>query len=76
MNKDNKFNETVYKNAYNKKHYTECKLHLKPVESEKISTYLASHKISKNQLFIQSALYIIDNNIDISSFKADSGNKD
>lgn len=75
MSKDNKFNETVYKNAYNKSHYTNCSLRLKPDVMKKINDYCTQNHISKNNFFASAALYVIDNNIDISSFQADSGDK-
>ena len=74
---DNKsFDKKTYDKAYNKSHYTQSKLWIKNDISAQITDYCKEKGISKNQLFIQSALYIIDNNIDISSFQADSGNKE
>lgn len=65
MKKDDKFNQTVYKNAYNKKNYANCGLRIKPDIMAKIETFCAENGISKNSFFINSALYIIDNNISI-----------
>ena len=65
MAKDNKFNQTVYKNAYNKAHYTDCKVRLKPDESDKINSFCSLKGYSKNSFFIQAAMYIIDNNIEL-----------
>ena len=62
-----KFDKTVYNNAYNKAHYTNCSLRIKPEISAKIDDYCAKNSISKNQLFVRAALYIIDQNVDISA---------
>lgn len=66
MSKEKKFNKKEYDTNYNKQHYTECKLRLKSEESDKINAFLESCNISKNRLFIDSVLYIIENNIDLS----------
>ena len=76
MSNEKKFNQSKYIQAYIKEKYTECKLRLKPVESEKIDSFCKSQGIAKSRFFINAALYIIDNNIDITSFQADSGNKE
>lgn len=73
---DNKsFDKKTYDKAYNKAHYTQCKLWVKNDISEQITAFCKSQGISKNQFFIRAALYIIDNNVDISQFQADSGDK-
>ena len=72
MAKDNKFNQVVYNNAYNKSHYTNCSLRLKPDIMQKIEYFCDSKGISKNSFFIQSALYIIENNIDLSAYSQKS----
>lgn len=69
MSKDNKFNQSVYSNAYNKSHYTERKVRMKPIEWEKINSFCTENNVSLNSLFVRAALYIIDNNIDISAKK-------
>ena len=65
MAKSKGFNETVYKQAYNKSHYTNCSLRLKPDIMQKIEYYIDSKGYSKNSFFIQAAMYIIDNNIEL-----------
>lgn len=67
MNKDNKFNQSVYANAYNKSHYTERKVRLKPEEWAKINSFCSKNNITLNGLFVRAALYIIDQNVDISA---------
>lgn len=75
MSKENKFNQSKYIQQYIKDKYTECKLRLKPIESEKIEAYCKSNNLAKSRFFINAALYIIDNNIDISANNEDSGGK-
>ena len=63
---DNKsFDKKVYDAHYIKSHYTDCKVRLKPEESAKIEAYLASHQGSKNRLFIDSVMYVIDNDVQL-----------
>lgn len=63
VKKDNKFNSTVYKNAYNKSHYIQCKFNCKPEIAQKIADYCTLHNISKSAFFVNAALYAIDNNL-------------
>ena len=65
MSKENKFNQKEYINTYDKQNYTKCIVRLKPEESDKINAFLAENSISKNRLFIDAVLYIIDNNIEL-----------
>ena len=72
MAKSKGFNETVYKQAYNKSHYTNCSLRLKPDIMQKIEYYIDSKGYSKNSFFIKSALYIMENDIDLSEYSPKS----
>ena len=65
MPKDNKFNQSKYIQQYIKDNYTECKLRLKPDESAKVDSFIASKGYKKSRFFIQAAMYIIDNNIEL-----------
>lgn len=64
---DNKksFDKTVYNNAYNKTHYTNCSLRIKPDISDKIAAFCSDNGYSKNDFFVKAALYCIDNGIDL-----------
>lgn len=75
MDKDNKFNKKVYDEQYRKNHYKQCKLWLKHEESEKIADYCKSIGISKNKLFVNAVMYIIDNNIQLTD-NSDTDTKD
>ena len=67
MPKSKKFDQIVYNNAYNKSHYTNCSLRLKPDIMQKIDYYCTKNNISKTSFFVKAAMYIIDQNIDISA---------
>lgn len=66
MNDKKKFDQVEYAKSYNKSHYKEFKTRVKEEEAEKITEYCDKIGVSKNQLLIKSALYIINHNIDIS----------
>lgn len=68
MNNNKKFNQSVYAREYNKIHYTTCKLQLKPDISQKIEDFCKREGISKNKFFTFAALYVIDENVDISAY--------
>lgn len=65
MSDNKKFNQNKYVQQYIKDHYIECKVRLKADNSDKISAFCAARGISKNTLFTDSALYVIENNIDL-----------
>ncbi len=58
-------NDKKYIQKYIKDHYIECKVRLKPDISDKINAFCTARGVSKNKLFVDAALYIIENNIDI-----------
>ena len=60
-----RFNQIDYNKQYNKEHYTQCKLSLKPEESAQIEEYRQILGLSKNAFFIRCALYCADNDIRI-----------
>ena len=65
MSREKTFDENVYKNAYNRSHYTNCSLRIKPEKAQKIADYCAGKGLSKNDFYVSAALYIIDNGIDL-----------
>lgn len=65
------FNQEVYKNAYNKKNYSNVGLRIRHEKAQKIADFCEKNGYSKNDFFIRAALYIIDNNIDLSESDAD-----
>ena len=75
MPNDNKFNQSVYAKSYNKSHYTERKIRVKPEIWAQIDNYCKENNISKNSFFINSALYAMDKKLtfdDISQKTNDS----
>ena len=65
MSNNKTFDKTTYNNAYNKKNYTNCSLRLKPDIMEKINSFCTLKGYSKNDFFAKSALYIIENGIEL-----------
>lgn len=62
-NETKKFDQIAYNNAYNKKTYKNIALRCKPSEYEQIEDFCQNMDISKNRLLIDSALYIIQNDL-------------
>ena len=62
-NETKKFDQIAYNNAYNKEKYKKITIMCKPSEYEQIEDYCKNMGISKNRLLIDSALYIIENDL-------------
>ena len=54
---------SLYNNKYNKENYRNAALRIKPKDYEIIEKYCNDMNISKQSLFINAALYIINNDI-------------
>lgn len=67
MKSEKIFNQEVYKNAYNKKNYSNVGLRIRPEKAQKIADFCEKNGYSKNDFFVRAALYIIDNNINLST---------
>lgn len=59
----NNFDQNKYINAYNKEKYKKITIMCKPSEYKQIEDYCQNMDISKNRLLIDSALYIIQNDL-------------
>lgn len=57
------YNKSDYNNKYNKENYKNAALRIKPKDYEIIDKYCKDMNISKQSLFINAALYIINNDI-------------
>lgn len=75
MDKDNSFNQVKYATAYNKEHYTECRIRLKPAEAAILAEYSANLGISKNALLQKCLVYCYNEMIDVSSVKLSTPEK-
>lgn len=64
MNKNN----IDYINKFNKENYRNVALRIKPKDYEIIEKYCKDMNISKQSLFINAALYIINNDIPIAEY--------
>lgn len=57
------YNKLDYNNKYNKENYKNAALRIKSKDYEIIEKYCKDMNISKQSLFINAALYIINNDI-------------
>ncbi len=55
-----------YNNNYNKKHYKNINIRIKPEINEMLENYCKDMNISKATFITNAVKYIVDNNIDIS----------
>ena len=62
-NETKKFDENAYKAAYNKNHYKQMKVDLKPEVVDKILNYCKDMNISKAKFVQLACLYVIDNDL-------------
>lgn len=60
---DKKFDETAYKRDFNKKNYKNITVRLKFDDADEIINFCKDMNISINKLFVQSAKYVIDNDL-------------
>lgn len=58
-----KFDQKAYIKEYEKENYKKILIRLKPSEYEQIEDFCQNMDISKNRLLIDSALYIIQNDL-------------
>lgn len=62
-NETKKYNKNAYNMQYDKDHYKQMKLNVKPEIFDKITTYCKDMDISRQEFMIKAALYIINNNL-------------
>lgn len=62
------YNKLDYNSKYNKENYKNAALRIKPKDYEIIEKYCKDMNISKQSLFINAALYIINNDIPITEY--------
>jgi len=55
-----------YNNEYNKNHYKNINIRIKPEVNEMLENYCNDYNISKAQFITNVVKYIVNNNIDIS----------
>lgn len=70
-NETKKFDETAYKRQFNKDHYKNITLSVKPEIFEQITNFCKDVQISRTEFMINCALYAIDNGLidDIRAYK-------
>lgn len=75
MEKENKFNQSQYINAYNKQNYTKCTIQMRSPEAQILAEYSQNLNLSKNALIQKCLVYCYENMIDVSSVKLSTPEK-